>query len=260
MSGRASTKRRGGAATGTSVAVKAAAATGGLGCLTSPIVVLVATVVIIIMGGFGVLLAPLIAFIMLFKGGGGPHVDPNNVVNVFQSDGKAPLDPTTVPPDLVEPIQKAGTLCPEISPVVIAAQIDRESGFDANLVGPDGEQGISQLSPENFARFGKDENGDNSASALDPADAILAQGRYLCSLAQQVRPFATSAQPPQDELSITLAAYDVGIDAVRVAQGVPKTNRSQAYVLGIRAQFATYEGIVPKPSPSPSGSTNISGQ
>ncbi|MFF2519461.1 lytic transglycosylase domain-containing protein [Streptomyces sp. NPDC058086] len=215
---------------------------------------------IIIVGGFGVLLAPLIAIIMLFKGGEGPDVDPNNVASVFQGDGKGTLDPTAVPADLVDPIQEAGTLCPEIGPVVIAAQIDRESGFDANLVGPDGEQGISQLSPEIFARFGKDENDDGKASALDPADAILAQGRYLCSLAQQVRPFATSGQPPQDQLSITLAAYDVGIDAVQAAQGVPMTNRSQAYVLGIRAQFATYEGIVPKPSPSPSGSTNTSGQ
>ena len=67
-------------------------------------------IVIIIIGGFGVLLAPLIALILLFGGGGGgsdPADDANEILEVFEGDGKGELDPDQVPADLVEPIQNA---------------------------------------------------------------------------------------------------------------------------------------------------------
>jgi hypothetical protein len=214
-------------------------------------------VVIIIIGGFGVILAPLIAIILFFGGGGGggggSAPDADTVASVFEGDGKGELDPTTVPEGMSGPIQDAGKLCPDIGPVVIAAQIEQESGFNADKVGPNGEQGISQLPPEVFARLGKDDDGNRQVSALDPTDSILAQGRYLCELVEEVRPRAVPGQPMQDVLSLALAAYDVGVGAVREANGVPQTNESQQYVLGIRAQFATYQGIVPPlPSTSPS--------
>ncbi|MGW3460604.1 lytic transglycosylase domain-containing protein [Streptomyces olivaceoviridis] len=244
-----------GAASGaksTNVAVTAAAAAGGLGCLASPIALVGGIVAVIIIGGLGVLLAPLIALILLFTGGGGgsSDVDPDEVVSIIEGDGKGELSETSVPAGLVEPIRAAGALCPQVGPVAIAAQIQQESGFDATVVGPNGERGLSQLPADVFAEFGKDDDDNGTTSALDASDSILAQGRYMCSLVEQVAPLADADRPLQDVLSIALAAYDAGIDAVRRAQGVPLTNESQTYVTGVRAQFARFQGAVPAPTPS----------
>ncbi|MDX3850996.1 transglycosylase SLT domain-containing protein [Streptomyces sp. AK02-01A] len=240
-------------AKGTNVAVTAAAAVGGLGCLASPVALVGGIVVVIIVGGLGVLLAPVIALILLFTGGGdkSPDINPDQVVSAVQGDGKGELDPTTVPADLVDPIQRAGALCPEVGPIAIAAQIQQESGFSTTVVGDEGEVGLSQLPPEVFVRFGKDDDGNGGASALDPTDSILTQGRYMCSLVEQLTPLADAGRPLGDVLSLALAAYDTDVDTVRVAGSVPQTNESQNYVLQVRANFARFQGVVPAPSPSP---------
>lgn len=247
-----------GNANATKIALGAA---GGLGCLMSPAVLLGGVIVIIIIGGFGVLLAPLIALILLFGGGGGgsdPADDANEILEVFEGDGKSELDPDQVPSDLAEPIQNAGAICDVIGPIVIAAQIERESNFNPTLVGPDGSEGISQLPPAVFDEFGKDEDDNDKVSAFDAPDSIMAQGRYLCSLAKEVQGLLDSGQAIGSVLDLTLVAYDAGVDAVREAGGIPATNQSQGYVVGIRALFAKYQGLgAPPPSfsptPTPSG-------
>ncbi|MFD3653500.1 transglycosylase SLT domain-containing protein [Streptomyces sp. NPDC058620] len=242
-------------------------AAGGLGCLTSPVILLGTVIVIIVIGGLGVLLAPLILLIQLFGGGGSdPAVEAEKVVEVFQGDGKGELDPAQVPSDLLEPIKAAGTLCEAIGPVVIAAQLERESGFDPNLVGPDGAEGISQLPPAVFTEFGEDENDNGKVSAFDAADSIMAQGRHMCDLAGEVQLLIDNGRAIGTVLDLTLAAYNTDIDAVRQAGGIPTTNRSQGYVVGIRALLAKYEGIgapppsfpptaTPTPTPTPTTST-----
>lgn len=261
MNGSGNTEEQPSGAAGTSTAVKAAALmVGGTGILMFPVSVLVAVAVIIIICGLGVLLLPLVVFFLFIHGGGGDSsVNPNDVVSAIQDDGTKPLDPSSVPADLATVIQDAGALCPQIGPVVIASQIDVESGFDATVVGPEGEQGLSQLDTRIFQQFGKDDDGNGVVSALDAADSVMAQGRYLCALANQVGSFVVEEDPMRDTASLSLAAYDVGIEAVRQADGVPQTNRSQSYVLNVRAQFAKYEGIIPSsPSPSPTVSASTS--
>ncbi|MEU8677807.1 lytic transglycosylase domain-containing protein [Streptomyces sp. NPDC048560] len=250
---------------------------GALGCLTSPVVLLGTVVVVIVIGGLGVILAPLILLVQLFGGGGSdPAIEAEKVMEVFQGDGKGELDPAQVPSDLLEPIKAAGALCEAIGPVVIAAQLERESDFDPNLVRPDGAQGISQLPPAVFTELGTDENDNGKVSAFDADDSIMAQGRHMCALAGEVRILIDNGQAIGTVLDLTLAAYDADIDAVRQAGGIPTTNQSQGYVVGIRALLAKYEGIgapptsfaptptptspttVPTPSESPSESPNES--
>ncbi|MFJ4922365.1 lytic transglycosylase domain-containing protein [Streptomyces sp. NPDC088725] len=244
----------------------------GCGCLLSPIALVGTLVVVLIIGGFGVLLAPLIALILLFGGGGGSagsnQETANQMIDVLQGAGKGRLDETTVPADLVDPIKRAGQQCPAIGPIVIASQIEKESGFDAALTGPDGELGLSQLPPDLFRRYGKDDDENGKTSALDAEDSIMAQGRYLCDLAKQgqqmidngeLRDTGDGEGSLNTSLDLALAGYDIGMDAVRAAKGVPQTNEAQGYVLAVRAQFAKYQGIAAPPPGATPGVTPDTG-
>ncbi|OIJ69168.1 transglycosylase SLT domain-containing protein [Streptomyces mangrovisoli] len=234
-----------------------AVAAGGAGCLLFPLGLAGGTVIVIVFCGFGVLLAPLIAIYLLFHsifggGGGGGDIpgpsDASSVLAVFQGDGQGDLDTSTVPEDLVDPIQKAGAICSAVGPIVIASQIEKASGFNASLVGADGRQGISQLLPDVFTQYGKDDDGNGKTSALDAKDSIMAQGRYLCDLAGQAQQMIDANEATGSVLDLALAAYDVGMDAVRAAKGVPKTAEAQGYVAAVRAQFAKYAGVAAIPS------------
>jgi len=242
-----------------------AIAAGGAGCLLFPLGLAAGIVIVIVFCGFGVLLAPLIAIYLLFHsisggGGGGGDVpgpsDASSVMAIFQGDGQGDLDTSTIPDeDLVDPIQKAGEICAAIGPIVIASQIEKASGFNASLVGPDGRKGISQLPPDAFTKYGKDDDDNGKTSALDAEDSIMAQGRYLCDLADEAQKMIDANEATGSVLDLALAGYDVGMDAVRAAKGVPNTAGAQAYVAAIRAQFAKYAGVaaIPSGTPTPSG-------
>ncbi|MFD9326775.1 transglycosylase SLT domain-containing protein [Streptomyces sp. NPDC060065] len=240
----------------------------GCGCLMLPLVMSGTVFIVVIYGGFGVLLAPLIALILLFHGGGGSDSanedTADRTLTIIQGDGKGELDTSMVPEDLLDPIQKAGELCGAIGPIVIASQVEKESGFNASMVGPNGEQGLSQLPPDIFKQYGKDDDDNNKTSALDAKDSIMAQGRYLCDLADQGQKMLDSGEVKQTTddngttnsvLDLALAGYDVGMDAVRAAKGVPQTNEVLGYVLAIRTQFAKYQGIGAPPAGATPGVT-----
>ncbi|CAM5716952.1 lytic transglycosylase domain-containing protein [Streptomyces fumanus] len=240
-----------------------AVAVGGAGCLLFPAGVAGGTVVIIIFGGLGVLLAPLIALFLIlhaiFGGdGGGGYTLPgpteaSSVLAIFQGNGQGELDTSQVPEDLADTIKKAGQLCPAIGPIVIASQIEQASHFNASLVGPNGKKGISQLPPDVFEKYGEDEDDNDETSALDAKDSIMAQGRYMCDLADQAQKMIDSKEAKGSVLDLALAGYAVGMDAVRAAKGLPDTNEAQGYVSAVRAQFAKYSGaaVIPTDLPTP---------
>lgn len=244
---------------GSKTARNTAIAAGGAGCLLFPLGLAGASVIVIIFGGFGVLLAPLIAIYLFFHGifhGGGHQPGPSDassVIAVFEGDGHGDLDPSTVPDDLVDPIQQAGGICAAIGPIVIASQIEQASGFNASLTGPEGKQGISQLPPGIFTKYGKDDDGNGRASALDAKDSIMAQGRYMCDLADQAQRLIDADEAVGNVLDLALNGYDVGMDAVRTAKGM--TDEAQGYVAAVRAQFAKYAGVaaIPFGTPTPTG-------
>lgn len=150
--------------------------------------------------------------------------------------GHGRLDPASIPDaGLVGWLEAAGNLCPEVSAPLLAAQIAAESGWNREARSGAGALGIAQFLPDTFAAVGRDDNHNGTASPWDPADAIMAQGRYMCQLADQV------AHVPGDPLANTLAAYNAGPARVLAAGGIPAIPETQAYVRGILASEHTYE-------------------
>ncbi|WP_436772845.1 NlpC/P60 family protein [Yinghuangia sp. YIM S09857] len=165
-------------------------------------------------------------------------------------------------------VEKAGSMCAEIPPAVIAAQIEAESAWDPKAVSSAGAQGISQFMPGTWATFGRDENG-NGVSPFDPADAIMAQGRYDCQLAAEIKQMQSGTwrlrcwseaqgrlmMPPVagevrgEVLDLVLAAYNAGPCGVRVHRGIPPYPETQKYVAKILRLMEKYSAPLPAPVP-----------
>jgi cell wall-associated NlpC family hydrolase len=126
-----------------------------------------------------------------------------------------------IPAAYVPWVLAAGALCATITPAVIAAQDQVESAWNPRAVSTAGAEGIAQFLPSTFATWGQNSDGTGDVSPFDPADAIMAQGRYDCSLAALMSSLVAGGQVSGDVLSLALAAYNAGPGAVEAAHGVP---------------------------------------
>ena len=104
-----------------------------------------------------------------------------------------------------------------LAPLLLAALLRSESGFDAGAVSPAGAQGIAQFMPATARGMGL-------RDPFDPAQAIPAAARLL---AGHLRAFGS--------VPLALAAYNAGPDAVTRHGGVPPYRETQAYVARILA-------------------------
>jgi len=150
----------------------------------------------------------------------------------------------SVPAAFVPWVERAGQLCPAVPAPLLAAQLEQESGFNPNAVSSAGAQGIAQFMPGTFASVGRDEDGNGTASPFDPGDAIMAQGRYMCSLADQMAKGLAAGTLHGDLQALTLAAYNAGPGAVLKAGGVPSFPETQAYVPKILGNVVRFGGVL----------------
>lgn len=148
---------------------------------------------------------------------------------------------TGVPAEYLEVIMEAGSICDEITPSLIAAQIEAESGWDPTAVSPVGAQGISQFMPGTWATYGKDGNGDGKADPFDPQDAIISQGHYMCSLVDTVRRYLDTGQASGNITDLALAAYNAGPGAVQTHHGIPPFEETRNYVERIKDLAGKYQ-------------------
>lgn len=140
------------------------------------------------------------------------------------SGGGGSLRDGAVPAALAPDFEAAGRLCPAISPALLAAQTNAESGFNPLALSPVGAVGLAQFMPSTWAIYGTDASGDGKADPRNPVDAIYAQARYDCALATDLR------NVPGDLTSLMLAAYNAGPYAVVLAHGIPAIAETQNYV------------------------------
>jgi len=128
----------------------------------------------------------------------------------------------------------AGNECQSVSPKLIAAQIEQESGWDPNAVSKSGALGMAQFMPETWQAWGSDGNGDGNHDPFEPADAIKSQGRLMCHLVS----VADSSDVPGDAIVLALAAYNAGWSQVVEHEGVPPFPETVAYVADIQKRTA----------------------
>ncbi|WP_223840501.1 peptidoglycan DD-metalloendopeptidase family protein [Saccharopolyspora pogona] len=161
------------------------------------------------------------------------------------------LKPGVVPAQYVELVQRAGSQCPEITPPLIAAQIDQESKWDPTAGSGKGAQGIAQFMPGTWRTYGRDENGDGLANVYDPADAIPAQGRMMCELIDTMKGWLKAGKVEGDLVDLALAGYNAGPGGpnsdkgVYVHGGVPPYAETQTYIKRIRKLAAEYAQPAP---------------
>lgn len=124
-------------------------------------------------------------------------------------------------PDWVPPRYRAlvlsGARQGGVPPIVLAALLRSESGFDPMAVSRVGAQGIAQFMPETARGVGL-------ADPFDPDAAIPAAGRYLGGLLRQF-----------GSIPLALAAYNAGAGNVLRYGGIPPFRETQAYVARILA-------------------------
>ncbi|MFE9406804.1 NlpC/P60 family protein [Streptomyces sp. NPDC006530] len=162
-----------------------------------------------------------------------------------------------VPAEYAQLIINAAAACSEgLAPSVLAAQLDAESGFDPTAISRDAAHnpiafGIAQFIPDTWATRGVDGNGDGVKNIMDPADAIPAQGRMMCSLLHTAKQHPSYNGAP---IELALAGYNAGWGRVDEFRGVPPRSfaagQTYDYVHKIMATAARFAAL-------PNSSTNV---
>ncbi len=144
--------------------------------------------------------------------------------------GDTDLDHGTVPEELLAWYQLGGTVCPQITSPLLAAQGKQESGFRRGLTSPAGAQGLAQFLPGTATALATDgqpyvidADGNGVASVWDDGDAIIGQARYMCGIADKVDTWISEGKvvAPNGPAELYLAGYNAGEHAVLHSGGFP---------------------------------------
>jgi len=185
----------------------------------------------------GVLLLCCLGLIAVVgAGAGGDAVGAQTAGNRLRKD--AP-----VPPQYLALVLRAGSLCPQIGPADIAAQIDLESGWNPNAYADSGQvpaKGIAQFTDATWQTWGKDHNNNGVRSPYDPGDAIIAQGHLMCDLVRWATEQVAAGRISGDILDLAWAAYFAGRGGVLAAGGVPAAGLAHDYPQQIRDRLPKY--------------------
>ncbi|WP_316528095.1 NlpC/P60 family protein [Kitasatospora brasiliensis] len=158
-----------------------------------------------------------------------------------EAASEVPSVPLATVPEPYRPwIERAAADCPrtEMTPALLAAQLDEESGFRADARSTAGAEGPAQFMPGTWAVWGHDDDHNGVVSPHDIGDAVMAQGRFMCSLLGQ----AGASGIADDLRRPALAGYNAGWAAVSEHHGVPPYPETQKYVSDIIGNLPRFEG------------------
>jgi murein DD-endopeptidase MepM/ murein hydrolase activator NlpD len=163
---------------------------------------------------------------------------------------------------------RAGSICPQITPPLIAAQLEQESNWNPDAVAHNPPQrggdamGIAQFQAATWAQWGADADNDGTDSPFDPEDAIWAQGRLMCDLVTWAQRQLATGALQGDPVDLALAAYFCGRGCVLDAGGVPAGGLAADYPAAVRDRVAAYSLTTVPPAgewtlPLPAGSYEL---
>ncbi|MBO0877509.1 MAG: transglycosylase SLT domain-containing protein, partial [Pseudonocardia sp.] len=165
------------------------------------------------------------------------------------------LNTGSLPASFTPWLTRAGAMCQQIGPPLLAAQLQQESDFSSAAVSAAGAQGPAQFLPGTWPSWGRDDDGNGVASPFDIGDAVMAQGRYMCALAGQMAQARAAGQVQGSAQDLALASYNAGPGAVLAAGGIPRNGETDAYVTGINAALPRFGTTAPaqpdQPPPAP---------
>jgi len=140
------------------------------------------------------------------------------------------------------PAVEEAALSHGLDPRLVDLVIRMESGYNPRAVSPKGARGVMQLMPATASMYGV-------ANLFDPLQNIRAGVRYLKDLFQRFN----------SDVSLALAAYNAGPEAVEKHGGVPPYDETRSYV---RAILMAYRGdtVRPPSSPRQAGGTDRRGR
>lgn len=159
-----------------------------------------------------------------------------------------------VPDQYLAAVVAAGRTCKAVPPSRVAAQIMASSAFDAQKLGPDGQQGIAQFLPQVWVTYVP----QTSATPWSPEAAVRALGTTMCALVKQY------AKQGKDAYPVALAAFQRGDASIRGKADVADSESLTALATQVQRYQAEYAKdarlVVPaaskpstKPTPTPTG-------
>jgi len=135
------------------------------------------------------------------------NVVPNEVVEKGEDPQKVPLFPQLE--EFIAPAASKYGVAPEL----VAAVIWAESSGDPNATSHRGARGLMQLMPETATELGV-------TTILDPRENVEGGTRYLRQM----------LDAHEGDVSLALAAYNAGPEAVRRYRGIPPYRETREYV------------------------------
>lgn len=135
-----------------------------------------------------------------------------NILEEQYSESNTGHNDINSPESLESIFQKAADTY-HISLNLLKAVAKAESDFDANCTSSSGAMGIMQLMPETAKELGV-------TNAYDPEENIMAGAKYL----------AENLSIYNNDISLSLAAYNAGRGAVKKYDGIPPYTETQNYV------------------------------
>ncbi len=189
--------------------------------------------------GVAVAMLPVILIGFIASSGTPPPTAALNAQQVLRPD--API-----PAKYVSWVQRAGRMCPDIGPALVAAQIDVESSWREDAVAPNPPEaggdavGLAQFQDATWKTWGGDTDGDRTNSPRDGEDAIMALAKFMCSNVAWAKTQLANSNIEGETIRIALAAYFCGRTCVLQARGVPVEGKARDYPQQVLDRVPTY--------------------